>query len=88
MSLPFSGEFDEWPRWRTWNRLDIRENPPGNAALHAYDASNVAQELCKSNQSGNRDHFGAVVKFVVLTIANGRVYIGGKGHLVVFGLLP
>jgi hypothetical protein len=62
--------------------------PLGNAVLHAYDASNVAQELYNSNQSGNRDQFGAVVKFVVPTIANGRVYIVVKGHLVVFGLLP
>jgi hypothetical protein len=60
----------------------------GNAILHAYDAANVAHELYNSNQAGTRDQFGAVVKFVVPTVANGRVYVGAKGHLVVFGLLP
>jgi hypothetical protein len=60
----------------------------GHGVLHAYDASDVARELYSSNQAGTRDHFGAVVVFVVPTIANGRVYVGGSGGLVVFGLLP
>jgi hypothetical protein len=66
----------------------VERIPLGNAILHAYDASNVATELYNSNQAGTRDQFGATVKFVIPTIANGRVYVGAKGHLVVFGLLP
>lgn len=62
--------------------------PLANALLHAYDAANVAHELYNSNQAGTRDQFGAVVKFSVPTVVNGRVYVGAKGHLVVFGLLP
>ena len=62
--------------------------PLGNGILHAYDASNVARELYNTNQAGTRDQFGTIVKFVLPTIANGRVYVGAKGHLVVFGLLP
>jgi hypothetical protein len=66
----------------------VERVPLGNAILHAYDASNVTRELYNSNQAGTRDQFGATVKFVIPTIANGRVYVAAKGHLVVFGLLP
>ncbi len=56
--------------------------------LHAYDASNVAIELYNSNQEGARDHFGAGNKFIVPTIANGKVYVGTTNGVGVFGLLP
>ncbi len=58
------------------------------AVLHAYDASNVAIELYNSNQEGARDHFGAGNKFIVPTIANGKVYVGTTNGVGVFGLLP
>ena len=58
------------------------------AVLHAYDASNVATELYNSNQaSGGRDHFGTGNKFIVPTIANGKVYVGTTNGVGVFGLL-
>jgi uncharacterized protein (TIGR03437 family) len=47
--------------------------------LHAYDASNAATELFKSN-------VGAYVKFSVPTVANGKVYAGSETALNVFGL--
>jgi hypothetical protein len=67
----------------------VERNPPifGNGILHAYEASDVARELYNSNQAGKRDQIGPAVVFVVPTIANGRVYIGGQRKLVVFGLL-
>ncbi|WP_232470809.1 outer membrane protein assembly factor BamB family protein [Caballeronia hypogeia] len=56
------------------------------AVLHAYDAGNLATELYNSNQSGTRDQFGAGNKFVSPTIANGKVYVGTKTGVAVFGL--
>ena len=60
----------------------------GGGILHAYDATNLANELYNSNQAaGGRDSFGDN-KFVTPTIANGKVYIGTPNSLAVFGLLP
>jgi hypothetical protein len=59
------------------------------AVLHAYSANNLAVELYNSNQaSGGRDHFGDGNKFITPTIANGKVYVGTKTGVGVFGLLP
>ena len=59
-----------------------------SATLHAYDANNLGVELYNSNQAGNgRDQFGAGNKFIVPTIANGKVYVGTTAGVGVFGLL-
>ncbi|HTX15748.1 MAG TPA: immunoglobulin domain-containing protein [Candidatus Baltobacteraceae bacterium] len=58
--------------------------------LHAYDATNLATELYNSNQAaGNRDQFAtnSNCKFVTPMIANGKVYVGTPGAVIVFGLL-
>ncbi|WP_250536246.1 PQQ-binding-like beta-propeller repeat protein [Caballeronia sp. AZ10_KS36] len=57
------------------------------AALHAYDASNLARELYNSRQAGSRDQFGQGNKFITPTIANGKVYVGTRSGVGVFGLL-
>jgi hypothetical protein len=58
------------------------------AVLHAYDATNLANELYNSNQAVNgRDHFGAGNKFITPTIAHGKVYVGTTNGVGVFGLL-
>ncbi len=59
----------------------------GPAILHAYDATNLATELYNSSQAGSRDQMGVAVKFVVPTIADGRVYVGAHDEVDVFGLL-
>ncbi|SAL44993.1 PQQ enzyme repeat protein [Caballeronia peredens] len=56
------------------------------AVLHAYDAGNLANELYNSSQSGTRDQFGPGNKFISPMIANGKVYVGTKTGVAVFGL--
>ncbi len=57
------------------------------AVLHAYDATNLANELYSSNQaSGSRDQF-AGNKFITPMIANGKVFVGTPNSVAVFGLL-
>lgn len=58
-----------------------------NAVLRAYDATDLRKELYNSDQSGSRDHFGVGNKFIVPTIANGKVYVGTPNGVAVFGLL-
>jgi hypothetical protein len=58
------------------------------AVLHAYDATNLANELYNSNQaSGSRDHFGNGNKFITPTVINGKVYVGTATGVGVFGLV-
>jgi hypothetical protein len=61
----------------------------GAGILFAYDATDLTKELYDSNQAANnRDHFSAVGgHFITPIVANGRVYIGTRTTVAVFGLL-
>ena len=62
---------------------------PGDhpAALHAYDATNLANELYNSGQTRGRDQFGLGNRFIVPVIVNGKVFVGTRNGVAVFGLL-
>ena len=56
--------------------------------LHAYDASNLANELWNSDMNP-ADQMPPVTKFVSPTVANGKVYVPSSSNVVtVYGLSP
>ena len=57
------------------------------AVLHAYDATNLANELYNSNQAGSRDQFGNGNKFITPIVVNGKVFVGTPNSVAEFGLL-
>jgi hypothetical protein len=62
------------------------ENNGSSSILHAYDATNLANELYNSTQVGTQDQFVGG-KFITPMIANGKVYVGSPTGVIVFGLL-
>jgi hypothetical protein len=67
----------------------LSSNPGSpDQVLNAYDARDLGKLLYSSNQAANnRDKADGQVKFVVPTIANGKVYFGTRDHLDAYGLL-
>jgi hypothetical protein len=67
----------------------LESSTGATAVLHAYDATNLGNELYNSTQAaGNRDGFGTGNKFITPMIVNGKVYVGTPNGVAVFGLLP
>jgi hypothetical protein len=56
------------------------------AAVQPLGARPAPDELYNSNQAGTRDPF-ADNKYITPTIANGKVFIGTRSGVMVFGLL-
>jgi len=63
-------------------------SPSRTAVLHACDAANIGHELYNTDQNSARDRAGSALRFNMPTIVNGHVYVGAKGEVDVYGLLP
>ena len=66
---------------RAWGADDA------NAVLFAFDALDTSRLLYVSEQNPSRDRAGLALRFSIPTIANGRVYVGAKREVDVYGLL-
>lgn len=62
------------------------ENRSGNLTLHAYDATDLTNELYNSNQMDG-DRLGAGVKFNSPIVADGKVFVPTSNSIEIFGLL-
>jgi hypothetical protein len=61
----------------------------GTPILYAFDATNLSSELYDTTQAAQlRDRILSTSRFVVPTIANGKVFVGGLNALYAFGILP
>jgi len=66
----------------------IEHGSASNDVLHAYEASDLSNELYNSDQaSGSRDHFGKASHFGTPMIVNGKVYVGTSKNVTAFGML-
>jgi hypothetical protein len=62
--------------------------PGAPGTLHAYDATNLGNELYNSDQAGSRDTLDIWWKFTTPVVANGRVFVTSVSQLTAYGLLP
>ncbi len=67
---------------RNWEAI-----PEKIAILHAFDATDIARELYTSDEFSDRDRAGISIRFATPTVVNGRVYIGARSEVDVYGLL-
>jgi uncharacterized protein (TIGR03437 family) len=70
--------------WESTGNYNVGTAP---GTLHAYNASDLTNELWSSDMNPVRDQMPPVTKFVAPTVANGRVYVPGlDGTITVYGL--
>ncbi len=57
------------------------------ADFRAFNALNLGSELWGTEMSPLRDDAGATLTFAVPTVADGRVFVGARNQLAIYGLL-
>jgi len=57
------------------------------AVLYAFDAANVVQPIYNSATNDAHDGAGMAARFVIPVVVNGRVYLGTRSEVDVYGLL-
>ena|ERR1700685_310074 len=67
---------------KTWNGPDTKP-----AVLYAYDATKLGQPIYTSEQDSQRDRAAMAARFVIPVVVNGRVYLGTRSEVEVYGLL-
>lgn len=68
-----------------WTDNTQAAGQPG--VLHAYDATNLSNELYNSNMDPGRDALDSYVKFAAPIVANGEVFVPTADNLSIYGLL-
>ncbi len=72
-----------------WQTSEDAASQPSSGILHAYQASDVSNEIWNSGMNSLRDGYGGFVKFANPTVANGKVYMAtASNKVVVYGPLP
>jgi hypothetical protein len=54
--------------------------------IHAYDPYDLTHEYYNTNMAGTRDMPGTLTRFMVPTVVNGKLFVGTRGELDVYGL--
>jgi len=67
---------------KTWNG---RDRP---AILCAFDANDISHPIYSSEENSARDRAALSTRFVIPVVVNGHVYIGARGEVDMYGLLP
>jgi hypothetical protein len=57
------------------------------AVLYAFDAKDVWRPIYSSEENSQRDRAALATRFVVPIVVNGRVYVGTRSEVDVYGLL-
>jgi hypothetical protein len=57
------------------------------AILHAYLADDIRRELYNSETNASRDRLGMATRFAIPTVVDGRVFVGTKSEVDVYGIL-
>ena len=71
-----------------WETTGDFTAPSAPGTLHAFDATNLSDELWNSGENAARDSLGGFAKFVNPTVVNGKVYVAtSSGAVVVYGSL-